>query len=180
MLKQKKTQKLMQNMENLKGDWNASNYFRSLTNQNKLAIANSFEFFSVDALEGFHSILSSMQSKKAFVCVSEVSQGYIDVYNTPKTRRIKTIFLAMRHKIDDSLARENRFDVMRELFRQFMSHLLREKTKLLENNIYIDSRISFREIDKYFFTGCACAYFQIAVDNQTSLVYEPSEWETTR
>lgn len=160
----------------IKGDWDAATYFRHLTNHNILAKNNNFIFATVDGLEGFNSLLSSMQQGKAFVCVSEVSQGTIELHNTPRTRRIKTIFLAMRHKIDNSSAREEKFDIMRELFRQFMSHLLREKTRLAENYIYLDSRISFREIDKYFFSGCACAYFQIVVDNQTSLEYEQGEW----
>lgn len=52
------------------------------------------------------------------------------------------------------------------------------KTKLEENNIFIDPRISFTEIDRYFFTGCACAFFQIAVDTYTDLSYNPEEWLT--
>lgn len=65
---------------------------------------------------------------------------------------------------------------MRELFRQFMSVLILEKTKLEENNVFIDPHISFTEIDKYFFTGCACAYFQIATDTYTDLSFNPDEW----
>lgn len=75
-------------------------------------------------------------------------------------------------------ARELALGNMRELFRQFMSVLILEKTRLEENNIFIDPRISFTEIDRYFFTGCACAFFQIAVDTYTDLTYDPDEWLT--
>lgn len=88
------------------------------------------------------------------------------------------MFLAKRHAVDDMKARERCMDNMRELFRQFMSVLLQEKTRLEENNIYIDPRISFTEIDRYFFTGCACAFFQIAVDTYTDLSFNPDEWLT--
>ena len=67
-------------------------------------------------------------------------------------------------------------DIMRELFRQFMSVLIQEKTRIEQKNIYLDPRISFHEIDKYFFTGCACAYFQIATDTFTDLRYDNEEW----
>ena len=67
-------------------------------------------------------------------------------------------------------------DNMRELFHQFISVLILEKTRLEENNVFLDPRISFREIDRYFFTGCACAFFQIAVDTYTDLTYNPDEW----
>ncbi|MEE1546963.1 MAG: hypothetical protein U0K26_06930 [Prevotella pectinovora] len=83
----------------------------------------------------------------------------------------------MRHAIDDMVARQQCMDTMRELFRQFMSKLILEKTKQEQHNIYLDSRISFQEIDQYFFSGCVCAFFQIAVDTYTDLRYDPTEWQ---
>ena len=73
---------------------------------------------------------------------------------------IAILFLAKRHKIDDMAARTRCMETLRELFRQYMSLL-----------------ISFNEIDRYFFSGCACAYFQIAVDVYTDLRYNADEWE---
>ena len=85
--------------------------------------------------------------------------------------------LAKRHKIDDMAARTRCMETLRELFRQYMSLLILEKTKLEQHCIYLDPRISFNEIDRYFFSGCACAYFQIAVDVYTDLRYNADEWE---
>ena len=85
----------------------------------------------------------------------------------------------MRHKADDPKARQACLDKMEELFRQFMSVLILEKTRLRERCIYLDDRISFTEIDKYFYTGGACAFFQIAVDKFTNLVVDPDEWTET-
>ena len=118
-----------------------------------------------------------MQRSKALVCVSDIANGYTELHNTPRTRRVKTVFLAMRHRIDDMKARNSCMDTMREVFRQFMSKLILEKTKLEQHCIYIDPRISFNEIDRYFFSGCACAYFQIAVDVYTDLRINPAEWD---
>ena len=87
------------------------------------------------------------------------------------------LFLAKRHKIDDMGARTRCMETLRELFRQYMSLLILEKTKLEQHCIYLDPRISFNEIDRYFFSGCACAYFQIAVDVYTDLRYNADEWE---
>ena len=66
---------------------------------------------------------------------------------------------------------------MQELFRQFMSVLIKERTRLQERCIYLDPRISFQEIDRYFFSGAACALFQIAIDKYTDLQYNSSEWQ---
>ena len=113
----------------------------------------------------------------AFVCVSDMSQGYIALANTPRTRRVKTIFLAMRHAIDDMEARLSCMETLREVFRQFMSKLILERTKLEQNCIFLDERITFNEMNEYFFSGCACAYFQIAVDTFTDLRWNADEWE---
>ena len=87
------------------------------------------------------------------------------------------LFLAKRHKIDDMATRTRCMETLREIFRQYMSLLILEKTKLEQHCIYLDPRISFNEIDRYFFSGCACAYFQIAVDVYTDLRYNADEWE---
>lgn len=157
-------------------NWNATAFFEDLTKRNKLAKSKHFTFCRVSSLDGFEEALAKLLTKPAFVCVSDISQGFTDINNTPHTRRVKTVFFAMRHAVDNMEARQTCMNTMRELFRQFMSVLIMEQTRLQEHNIYIDDRISFQEIDKYFFSGCACAYFQIAVDTFTDLQFKATEW----
>lgn len=165
-------------MSNNNFDWSCSEFFERLTKANKLASNNDYRFVVVSSLEGFHSALSQMLSAPAFVAVSETSQGALTLANSPHTRRVKTVFLAKRYSVDDpdGSRREAAMAEMRELFRQFMSVLLQEKTRLDESCVYLDERISFNEIDRYFFTGCACAYFQLSVDTYTNLAYNKEEW----
>jgi len=163
-------------MKNHNFNWNATAYFEELSAKNKLAQAEGFTFSRVSGLEGFEEALHNMQGSTAFVCVSDIAQGFTELNNSPHTRRVKTVFLAMRHARDDMQARQECMETMRELFRQFMSSLILERTRLEQNCIYLDPRISFNEIDRYFFSGCACAYFQIAVDVFTDLRYNEREW----
>lgn len=158
-------------------NWDATAFFASLTEANKFAKAHDFVFARVSGLDGFEEVLQQLQSATAIVAVSDISQGYIEVNNSPHTRRVKTVFLAMRHALLDMEARQMCMNTMRELFRQFMSKLILEKTKQEQHNIFLDPRISFQEIDQYFFSGCACAFFQIAVDTYTDLRYDPTEWQ---
>lgn len=163
-------------MKNHNFNWNATAYFEELSAKNKLAQAEGFTFCRVSGLEGIEEALHNMQGSTAFVCVSDIAQGFTELNNSPHTRRVKTVFLAMRHALDDMQARQECMETMRELFRQFMSSLILERTRLEQNCIYLDPRISFNEIDRYFFSGCACAYFQIAVDVFTDLRYNANEW----
>lgn len=157
-------------------NWNATSFFENLVDRNRLAQKENFTFCRVSGLEGFEEALHNLQNATAIVAVSDTSQGYMEMNNTPRTRRVKTVFLAMRHALDDMTARQECFDTLRELFRQFMSQLILEKVKLEQNRIYLDPQISFNEIERYFFNGAACAYFQIAIDTFTDLRYNADEW----
>lgn len=164
-------------MENEKVfNWDAESFFRILTRANKLAQQHSFYYARVSGLQGFEEVLANSQKQKAFVCVQTEDDGFMTLNNSPHTRRVKTVFLAMRYPIDRLDLRSQCFSIMQEVFRQFMSVLLKEKTRLRENNIYLDERISFNEIEQYFAQGCACAYFSIATEVYTDLRFNSEEW----
>ena len=158
-------------------NWNATAFFEQLTASNRLAQEKHFSFLRVSGLEGLEEVLHTLQHVTAFVAVSDIAQGYTELNNTPHTRRVKTVFIAMRHQLDNMTARQECMDIMRELFRQFMSVLIQEATRIEREQIYLDPRISFNEIPQYFASGCACAYFQIATDVYTDLRYNAEEWD---
>lgn len=163
--------------QELKGRWDAAAFFQRLTATNRLAQSEGFAFCTVSGLDGFEEAVNTMQTTPAFVCVSDIADGYTELNNTPRTRRIKTVFFAMRYAAEDMAARSECMEVMRELFRQFMSRLLPEKVRLEQNCIYLDPRITFNEIEQYFFNGAAGTYFQIAVDVFTDMRFNPDEWQ---
>ncbi len=158
--------------------WNASDFFRKLTEKNRLAVEKGFRFVEISGLEGLEEAIASMQSTANFVCVMENAAGYTDTDNTPHTRRIRTVFIAMRHKMDDMHARRKCMDTIAELHRQFCSVLIREKTRLEENMQYLDSRINLQETPKYLIPGTVIFMFELAVDTYISLEYNEKEWIT--
>lgn len=163
----------------LTGRWDATEYFRHLTDINRLAGDYGFRFFVVSDLQGFADAVNSMQETQAFVCVSDISDGALNIDNTPHIRQVKTVFLAMRHSLtapDASAIREKCFDILRELFRQFMTVFAKESTYVGQGGLFINPTITFTEINRYFMAGCACAYFQIAVTRYADLTYNPEEW----
>ena len=137
----------------LNGQWNAASFFENLTATNRLARSEGFTFCRVSGLDGFEEAVNQAQTQTAFVCVSDIADGYTELNNTPRTRRVKTVFFAMRHAAEDMEARAECMETMRELFRQFMSRLLPEKVRLEQNCIYLDPRITLNEIDRYFSAG---------------------------
>lgn len=159
-------------------EFDSLEFFKNLTEKNRLAKKYGFKFAVVSGLEGFEDALHSALDSSALVAVDDTSQGDITLANTPHKKSFRTVFLFMRHTVEDNWAkaRQECFEIMRELFRQFCSVIIRERTRLRLGNVIIGDNISFNEIDRYFFTGGACAYFQIEVDKFVSLELNHNEW----
>ena len=60
-------------------NWDALSFFEGLSANNKLAQAEGFTFCRVSGLEGFEEALHTMQGNTAFVCVSDIAQGYTEL-----------------------------------------------------------------------------------------------------
>lgn len=166
-------------MNTLNYDWNATAFFEKLTQENLLCQQKDYNFARCSGLDGLEEFIASMQKVKRAVIVSDISPGFTDLNNAPRTRRVKTVFLVCRHRVGDMTARNDAMKEMREIFRQFMSRFLLEKTRIEQGVLYFDPRVQFTEISPYFASGCACAYFQVAVNTMTDLVYRPDEWQPT-
>lgn len=156
--------------------WNAETYFRNITDTNRLARQLGLTFAQVSGLQGLEDCIINMQDAVGFIAMAESSDGLASIDITPNSRRVKTIFLALRHTEGDMAARNAALDQLRELFRQILSHILREKIRLHQQGIYLDPEIPFHEIEQYFATGCACAYFQLAYSTAIDLQFNPDEW----
>ena len=59
-----------------KGIWDATEYFGHLAATNRLAKAKGFAFCRVSGLDGFEEALAHMQRTTAFICVSDIANGY--------------------------------------------------------------------------------------------------------
>ena len=163
------------------GTWSAVSFFSRLTAKNKLARQHNFTIAEVSGLQGFLDAISQAQTCPNVIAIDDTSDGYSDIANSPHSRMIKTIYTAMRHTPGDPKARRECLAIMHENSmvpnkQAYINVIIREKTRLEEDMIYLDSRISFSEMDKYFCTGQACAFFQLTIDTDTNLVYNPDEW----
>jgi len=166
-------------MNTMNFDWDATAFFKTLTRENKLCIAKGYNFARCSGLDGLEDFLATMQTVTRAVIVSDMSPGVTDLNNAPRTRRVKTVFLVCRHALGNMEARNTAMAELREIFRQFMSRFWLERNAIEQGILYFDPRVQFTEISPYFASGCACAYFQIAVNTMTDLQFRNSEWQPT-
>ncbi len=85
----------------LNGRWDASAFFENLCATNRLARHEGFTFCRVSGLDGFEEAVNTMQTASAFFCVSDIADGYTELNNTPRTRRVKTVFIFTRNARGD-------------------------------------------------------------------------------
>lgn len=156
-------------------NWNAEAFFRGLCDRNRLARALGMNFCLVSGLNGFEDALATLQDFTAFCCLADSSDGRISLSFSPNADSVKTVFLALRHEMSQD-ARLGALDQLREVFRQFLSAIIPEKTRLQNHAIYLADNIEFHEINEYFAAGCACAFFQIGINTAIDLRYNRDEW----
>lgn len=158
------------------GKWSAADFFEQLTKKNKLTRELGFVFCSVSGLQGFLDVISANSSAPNVIAVDDTSEGYAKIDNSPHRRMVKAIYMSMRHKAGNQELRKQCMSIMSEIFRQFMSKLILERTMLQQCMARLDPRIAFSEIDKYFCAGSACAFFQLTIDLDTDMRFNPDEW----
>jgi hypothetical protein len=160
--------------------WSAVDFFKRLTESNKLCQEKNFKCVTISGLEGLEEAIARLQSTPNLICVVENAAGYTMFDNTPHTRKVRTVFISMRHKLDDMEARQRCMDTIYELHRQFCSMLIMEKTRLSENMQFLNPQINLQEVSKYLIPGTAICMFELSVDTYIDLQYNPDEWSTPK
>lgn len=158
-------------------NWNAAPYFKKLVETNRLAVKNEMQFNIGSGLKSFEQAVDKFLDTLCFLYLTESSDGSLVTENSPNASRVKTIFMAMRHPENDMDARQLCMDTLNEIFRQFASHINRERIRLHSLGIYINPDIEFHEFGEYYFSGCAAMYFHIKFTTAVDLRYNPEEWQ---
>lgn len=162
-------------MERMK-DWDAVSFFRDLTNRNKLARTKGFKFRQVSGLAGLEEAINTVQSTKAFVMVDDTDLGVLTMDNTPHYNITKTVYLAMRHKPDDSAARRTCIECMQQLFGQFVSAILPERVRLQQNSMTLSSGVKLQTVTNVLAPGVALMFFTLSVTTYADLSFNSDEW----
>ena len=159
--------------------FDAFGYFRSLCENNKLAQADNFHYCTCSGIESLQEPLQNYRTKNAFFVVddttdSAVFRGRAGGYYC---RRVFTVFLLRRYRIDDMKDRQEQLNKCRTLFHQLMSKLIVDEDDLKEDLVYLKSdSVMSRELGQYFMSGCTGLYFMIEVSEPIDLIFDDSQW----
>ena len=157
------------------------NYFKRLALQNKLVIDNSYHVAECSGLEAIEPILDNFQTKTNFLLVDDTVDAELVSNNSGFfNRRVFTVAIIAKHRWNDTADRNEKMNVCREVFRQFLSKLIIDK----ENYQYGDSLvymrteiIKYREMNVYNLGNATGVVFMLPVDEPTDLRYDANDWE---
>lgn len=151
-------------------------YFNTLNNTCVLT-KDKYKFSRISGLAELEEVLQNRKRSKYFTAVQDSEEGatvrgggrgYFD-------RRPATVFLCAIGKQGDMTVRETLIAELREVYRAFLSKIIKDKS---DNGLMsIDTtRFPFFEIPGFFADGCVGIYFMMNADNPVDLSYDASQW----
>lgn len=154
-------------------------YFRELCSHNKLASEGGFHFCTCSGIESLQEPLQNYRTRSAFFCVDDTTDSAVfrGRGGGHYVRRVFTVFLLRRYRIDDLTDRQAQLDVCRRLFNQLLSKMIVDEDELHNELVYLRTdNVLSRELGQYFLSGCTGLYFMVEVSEPVDLVYNEEQW----
>ena len=165
-------------MEN--SNFDAIAYFYALTERNKLAKEKGFIPVTISNTDNLEGLMEEYRDNDRFVAVTDTNSGNLSspdgAYGFSK-RRAYTVFVLSAYEYGNMQSRQEELELCRELFRQFVSRILRDKYLYDEKQMYFDTHaIPNQELGRYYLSGVAGLHFTLYVQEPVDLQYEEDQW----
>ena len=156
-------------------------YFKQLTEENVTCRLYNFVATTCSGPDTVQGVMQQFRRTANFVMVSDtvdsnthsVGDGFFD-------RNVFTVWIIAAYKQDDMADREQKLNVCRYIFRQFLSRLLHDK----ELEIYDDqmefldlTHVYSTELGRWSMNGVTGLYFMVTSDEPVDLQYDDSLWQ---
>lgn len=161
--------------------FDARNYFECLCSENKLAMEEEFHFATCPGIENLEGVINDMRKVANFFVFDDTTEGQNFRGNGGGyyRKRIFTVSLLRRYRINDMDDREKQLSVCRELYKQIVARLIKDKRECEDLSYLNTGSIFYREYNKYMFSGCTGLCFMVECAEPEHLCYNADEWLTT-
>lgn len=162
-------------------EWDATQYFRTLTAQNKLAQQHGFDFVPVPSIAAAFALAEARTKSVAHVAFCETSDGQMREGRSGGYFRHKvyTVFIMLRANIKSEADKKAKLDICRNIRDQFYSRLITEQDELEAATSYIfQQSIQERDTPTFTLDGSVATFFQLEFDIPVDLRYNPEQWTT--
>ena len=153
-------------------------YIAQLARTNRLAVDHAFAPCQCSGIGYLEGMLEGMRRERAFVCTTDVTDG--EVYQRGGgwfRRRLLTVFILHRYRSDSPGDYEEKMNLCRELFRQFLTRHLLDEADLQRQSAFLNvGNVRFRELGGEFLNGLTGLYYMLSMDEPHPLCFNPEEW----
>lgn len=159
--------------------FNAQEYFGRICKENKLAVAEKFHFTTCPGIENLEGVINDLRKVANFFVFDDTTEGqnFRGSGGGYFRKRVFTVSLLRRYRLNDMEDREKQLSVCRELYKQIVSRLIKDKTDC-DDLIYLKTdSIFYREFNKYMFSGCTGLCFMLECSEPENLCYNAELWQ---
>ena len=166
--------------------FDALHYFETLAKQNRLCVENGFKPVFCSGPDSIEGIIQNFQKVANFVCIDDTTDQ--NLYSEGVSyfkRRVYTVFILASYRWDDMEDREQKLNLCREVFKQFVKRMIWDRTQREDDETAFLNveKIYSKEFGRYTMNGVTGLYFMVENDEPASMEYEDeqqleSEWMT--
>ena len=167
-------------METGNGIFDALAYFTQLAEHNRLCVENGFKPVICSGIESLQGVLQEYQKTANFICIDDTADQNMHTKGvTFFKKRVYTVFIVAQYKWDDMKERQQKLNLCRKIFSQFVSRVIHDKNsdEYFDDMEFVNvDNIYSREFGKYSWNGVTGLYFMLENDEPEDLVMEANDW----
>lgn len=158
--------------------FDAEAYFKTLAETNKLCVEQGFRFCTCSGLENLEEAIDQFRKVNNFFIFDDTTEGqeFKGAGGGYYHKRLFTVSLMRRYRIDDMEDRAKQLEICRQLFKQLVSRMIKDKEETIKLAYLKTDNILYREYGRAMFSGCTGLYFIVECSEPENLCYNAEEW----
>ena len=168
--------------------FDALTYFKKLAESNRLCLKHEFKAVFCSGPDSIEGVMQQFQKTANFVMIDDTTDQ--NLYSEGVSyfkRRVYTVFILAAYRWDDMEDREQKLNLCRNIFQQFVRRMIWDKN----NREDADDDMTFLNVEKvyskefgrYTMNGVTGLYFMVENDEPEEMDYEDelqlqTEWVT--
>lgn len=157
--------------------FDALSYFKQLAEENILCRDNGFKAVFCSGPDSIEGLMQQYQKTANFVMVDDTTDQ--NLYSEGVSyfkRRVYTVFILAAYRWDDMEDREEKLNLCRTIFQQFVRRMIWDKNTREDTDddlTYLNvEKIYSKEYGRYTMSGVTGLYFMVNNDEPAAMEYE--------
>ena len=160
--------------------FDAITYFTRMTEMNKLCQQEKFKPVVISNTDNLEGLLEEYRENDRFIAIADTNTENLSsddgTYAFTK-RRAFTVMILSAYNYPDMEDRQKQLDLCREVFKQFVTRIIRDKYTYDEQMVQFETQtIPNSELGRYYLSGMTGLFFTLYTREPVDLEYNKEEW----